>query len=284
MHIMGLIHQACLNLLVVALLVVLAAAIPTSLVDEIKSSELRNNKDLDWEQEQADFINRNTLPNISSSLFKYPDNNFGDDKTIAEYEKGFRYGTNKDRLDEALENAVLKYFGADAAKKRKRRDAKKLRLDSRIKREVDLTPEEILALLSLYENGRPSQRRPQSENYRYPWNRFEANADQEQAEPQDQEENWLDDPVYPHASGYDRVLGPKYAYEGMQAPQQALDGGWRGLEGGDSSRRVAQKRNVDPTRELRYLNGPNKNDFYTLSHLLSNQKEPNLPVYHRLLL
>lgn len=31
-----------------------------------------------------------------------------DDKSLLDYEKGYRYGTNKDKLDEALENAVLK--------------------------------------------------------------------------------------------------------------------------------------------------------------------------------
>lgn len=74
--------------------------------------------DLQWEQEQADFINRNTLPNVSSSLFRYPDSSsFDEDKTLSEYEKGYRYGTSKDSLDEALENAVLKseLYGDPAA-------------------------------------------------------------------------------------------------------------------------------------------------------------------------
>lgn len=54
----------------------------------------------------------------------------------------FRYGTNKDKLDQALENAVLKselygdpsavnqyrYYGGGAEeKRRRRRDAKKMR-------------------------------------------------------------------------------------------------------------------------------------------------------------
>lgn len=85
------------------------------------------------------------------------------------------------------------------------------RLDGRIKREVDLTPEEILALLSLYENNR--QRQQESSNYRQPWNRYEPNFDIDinQDESQDQdEENWLDNPVFPHATGYDKELGPKY--------------------------------------------------------------------------
>lgn len=65
-----------------------------------------------------------------------------DDKSYGDFEKGFRYNANKEKLDEALENAVLKselyrepssinqfrYYGGrgeDVA--RKRRDAKKIR-------------------------------------------------------------------------------------------------------------------------------------------------------------
>lgn len=66
-----------------------------------------------------------------------------DDKSIAEYEKGYRYGTNKDKLDEALENAVLKselygdpasinqyrYYGgvADDKRRKRRSDGQKMR-------------------------------------------------------------------------------------------------------------------------------------------------------------
>ncbi|KAJ8979003.1 hypothetical protein NQ317_015719 [Molorchus minor] len=214
-----------------------------------------------------------------------------DDKTIAEYEKGFRYGTNKDKLDEALENAVLKselfgepsainqyrYYGTDD-KKRKRRDAKRLRFDGRNKRQVDLTPEEILALLSLYENNR--QRHEESDNYRQPWNRFEPNfeLDSNQDDTQDlEEENWLDNPVYPHASAYDKEMGPKYMVEQNTPQIFEKKGRWGGF-GDNRNKRfmVSKKRSSDPTREIRYLNGPNRNDFYTLSQLLSNQREPNM--------
>lgn len=88
-------------------------------------------------------------------------------------------------------------------------------------------------------------------------------GDRDENDIEQDEENWLDTPVYPHASNQ---FNPGYYYE-------------------DKKKRymVARKRN-DPTRELRYLNGPNKNDFYTLSQLLNSQREPNLPVYHRLVL
>lgn len=61
----------------------------------------------DWEKGQSIFEDGDSLPSIPASLYNSPENTV-DDKTIADYEKGFRYGSNKDRLDEALENAVLK--------------------------------------------------------------------------------------------------------------------------------------------------------------------------------
>nr|XP_023017557.1 uncharacterized protein LOC111506660 [Leptinotarsa decemlineata] len=157
-----------------------------------------------------------------------------------------------------------------------------------MKREVDLSPEEILTLLSLYENNHPRQQ-PSTENYRYPWNRFEPNLDLDinQDDSQDQDgENWLDNPVYPHATAFEKDLGPKYMYEPSGPQVFENKEKWRGFGGDSRNKRfmVAKKRNVDPTHELRYINGPNKNDFYTLSQLLSNQREPNLPVYHRLIL
>ncbi|KAJ8943087.1 hypothetical protein NQ318_009161 [Aromia moschata] len=161
-----------------------------------------------------------------------------------------------------------------------------MRIDGRNKREVDLTPEEILALLSLYENNR--QRQQESDNYRQPWNRFEPNFDLDvnQDDSQDaEEENWLDNPVYPHASAYDKEVGPKYMMDQNTPQLFEKKGRWGGF-GENRNKRfmVSKKRSSDPTRELRYLNGPNKNDFYTLSQLLSNQREPNVPVYHRLIL
>lgn len=45
--------------------------------------------------------------NIPSSLYNSVENMYND-KTVPEYEKGYRYGANKDSLDEALENEVLK--------------------------------------------------------------------------------------------------------------------------------------------------------------------------------
>nr|CAH7729658.1 unnamed protein product [Callosobruchus chinensis] len=340
--------------LVVACCCLLAEAIPSSLVQEIKNSEARSNKvkrarsadalnteenegdipyysklsaakrgvnldeknvldqqqspldSSDWTQQDGQslfhegVVGGASLPSIPSSLYNSPENNL-DDKTIAEYEKGFRYGTSKDALDEALQNAVLKselygepssinqyrYYGGDD-RRRKRRSAKKFRLESRLKRDVDLSPEEILALLSLYDN---KQRQQLGDNYRRPWNRYEQNLDLDlnPDELQDQDdENWLDTPVNPHSSIYDRDMSSKYMVDTNNLPPvyEKNNGRWEGTYGNVKNKRfmVSKKRSMDPTRELRYLNGPNKNDFYTLSQLLSHQREPNVPVYRRLIL
>lgn len=320
---MGLRHNV---LIVASTLVALSCGIPTSLVEEIKSSELRNNKvkrahpaellnldgngaegpfykpsaikrgvsledklspDLQWDQEQADFINKNYLPNSSSSLFRYPDGSLDEDDTkLNEYGKGYQYAAgkgyqsaaNNDNLDEALENAVLKseVYGDPGA-------FNQYRFQSRLKRDVELSPEEVLTLLSLYENSRQHQV-PQSDNYRYPWTRFEPTIDSDELQEND-DESWLNTPVYPHASSFDKDMGPKYMYENSPQDLEVKDR-WRGFGVDGRSKRfmVSKRKTLDPTRELRYINGPNKNDFYTLSQLLSNQRGSDAPVYRRLVL
>lgn len=71
----------------------------------------------------------------------FDDNPF-EDKTIQEYEKGFHYGTNKAKLDEQMENAILKseiygdpasinqyrYYGGSDDRRRKR--SKKIQINN----------------------------------------------------------------------------------------------------------------------------------------------------------
>ncbi|CAH0563924.1 unnamed protein product [Brassicogethes aeneus] len=295
--------------------------LPTSLVEEIKSSELREpkvkrtpsnqeensevqyfnkpsaikrganlktpNSDQqalnEWSQAQAQALNED-LSNLQSSLYNNQQNY--DDKTIAEYEKGFQYGANKEKLDEALENAVLKseyydpgslnqyrYYGADD-KKRRRRAVQKLRMAPRFKRDVELTPEEIITLLNLYEKSRQNEDYRPYQPLKYQYNNENYDIDTENNDG----ENWLEGPVYPHVNRENT----EYLFD--EAPQVfEKRGKWGNFE---KQKRfmVAKKRSADPTRELRYLNGPNQNDYYTLSHLLSNQREPDVPLYHRLIL
>lgn len=101
----------------------------------LKNENVDQQNASEWEPEDSD----DSLPQLPSSLYQQ-----FDDKTIAEYEKGYRYGTNKDKLDEALENAVLKselygdpaamnqyrYYGSGVGaedRRRRRRDAEKIR-------------------------------------------------------------------------------------------------------------------------------------------------------------
>ncbi|KAI4456460.1 peptidyl-prolyl cis-trans isomerase-like 4 [Holotrichia oblita] len=204
-----------------------------------------------WDQDQSIFQNTD----IPSSLY---DTDQMDDKSIAEYEKGYRYGTNKDKLDEALENAVLKselygdpasinqyrYYGGVADdKRRKRRDGQKMRFDTRIKREVDLSPEDILALLSLMESERqhPS-------NYRN-WQRYDPNLDLEK-EPQDSYEDedegtWLDAPVYPHMSTHSNALpAPSYYYEKPQSYEKHSQ--WNDVPESKKKRFMVSKNGTTP--------------------------------------
>ncbi|KAF2895345.1 hypothetical protein ILUMI_10826 [Ignelater luminosus] len=162
------------------------------------------------------------------------------------------------------------------------------RLNSRYKREIELTPEEVLTLLTVWEN----ERRRAQDDYRPTWSRYEPNLDLDDSSENDveqEDENWLDTPVvYPHATNRINQLSgefvrgnPNYIYEDKRSQL----GQWGGFSDNKMKRfMVARKRN-DPTRELRYFNGPaQRNDFYTLSQLLASQREPNVPLYHRFVL
>lgn len=308
--------------LVFAYFLLIVDALPNSLLEQIKNSDLKNNKvkraqisatnpeeestkdvsyyggptaikrggtlsnlknlGLDqqtineWEREQEVYQNPgNVAASIQSSLYNNGDSY--DDKTISEYEKGFHYGTNKEKLDEALENAVLKselygepiamnqyrYYGNDDKRRRRRKRRQTTlkatpRLD-RIKREIDLTPEEVLSILTLYDNDRQNGYRP--------WN-FDRS---DPSETQDGDEQWMDTPVYPQLNRAND-LGPEYMFEDKR-------GRWGNLV--DDHR---AKRFMVAKRYPSAASASNRNNFYTLSQLLNNQREPNVPLYHRLIL
>lgn len=148
------------------------------------------------------------------------------------------------------------------------------RFDNRIKRDVELSPEDMLTILTLWENER--QRQPN-------WNELE-NEREEEYNPYNQEENWLDNPVYPHVTSHNKPSSNYYYEKDPQVYDKR--GTWGGFSDYKKKRfMVARKRN-DPTRELRYLNGPiqNRNDYYTIAQLLGAQREPNVPVYRRFML
>lgn len=142
-------------------------------------------------------------------------------------------------------------------------------------------------MLTLWENER--QRNPPN-NYHSSWQRFSPSsydfesADNGDNEIDDDDENWLDAPVYPHVSGHSKTISPNYYYDDKQSYDKR--GQWGPYSDKKKRFMVARKRN-DPTRELHYLTGPvqDRNDFYTLAQLLSSQqREPNVPLYHRLVL
>lgn len=53
----------------------------------LKNDNLDRQSLSDWDQERSFY--QDALPNLQSTLYSAPDGDF-DDKTIAEYEKGFR--------------------------------------------------------------------------------------------------------------------------------------------------------------------------------------------------
>ncbi|KAK9883377.1 hypothetical protein WA026_001549 [Henosepilachna vigintioctopunctata] len=298
-------HQRSIRLLICIFCIYGALAIPSSMVEEIKARELKPNKvkrvslppqspeenlkngnhyyfnpsaikrgAADWSPEEQNLYEP-TDNDFQSSL--YTDENSQDGKTLNEYEKGFQYGTNKEKLDEALENAVLKseiYGGSPSSinryrylendkKKRRKRDSRKSNYGNRATSD-DLTPEEVLALLALYENERQPYQKPVED-----LNDLEQDSD-----------TWLDVPVRPHPElPTPSELGPAYLMD-QNIPVFERS---RWVENKDKRFMVSKRRN-DPTRELRYLTGPSKHDYYTLSQLLSNQREANVPVFHRYIL
>ncbi|XP_066259839.1 uncharacterized protein [Euwallacea similis] len=274
-----------------AYLVTLSMALPSALVEEIKNSEVKTNKvkraqpdQLGPEEnigklsyfgdKQSSAIKRGTnlketdlgdwtgdfnMDNVQSGLLNSPSLPM-EDKTMAEYEKGYRYAINRDKLDEDLENAVLKG---------------ELYVDPynqyRSKRNVDLTPEEVMALLALYDK-----------NQRGLKNSYDV------LDTDEDDETWSNDPIYPYGT-VDRIPD-NYLYNHANR-QLDYKPRWGNFDLGAAKKKrfvVAQnKRTSDPTRMIRYINGPNQNDFNTLSNILNNQKEGgnvDIPVYHRLVL
>ncbi|KAL3274650.1 hypothetical protein HHI36_016030 [Cryptolaemus montrouzieri] len=288
-------------------------AIPSSMVDEIKASELRPNKvkrvslpsqgseenqksgnshyhgnptaikratelkndemedvapnDRDWTSDSN--VYQNADNDFQSTLYNDDGLQYGRGRN--DYEKDFQYGTNKEKLDEALENAVLKselygigptsinqyrYLENDKRKRRKR-DSRKFNYGNRLSVD-DLTPEEVLDLLTLYESRHQPHQKP----------------DEDLEELEQDSDTWLDVPVDPQPE-----IGSRYILNENQPLFEKQQ--WSN----DRSNRFlgARKRN-DPTRELRYLTGPSKYDYYSLPQLLNNQREANVPVLHRYIL
>lgn len=178
------------------------------------------------------------------------------------------------------------------------------RFTPRLKREIDGNPEDdLFDLISLWEAERKYNKYNHKNRPEYQYPQQADVSDDSDAE--DSEETWLEAPVYPkgHNSRYAQtpqllnVQSPYYYdtkdsyYRQPGQAQQFPKRQWGGF--GDRRKRfmVARKRS-DPTHELRYLTGSNYNhvnrddNIYTLAQLLGNsqQRDPNVPLYHRAVL
>lgn len=115
---------------------------------------------------------------------------------------------------------------------------------NRYKRAVELTPDEIIALLTLWETERRQAAAQDQHQYRPIWSRYDPDlgldlgADSNDLDQSGGDENWLENPVYPHASRLNQI---------DDYPRVNAYGGYE-----DRKKRfmVAKKRN-DPTREIR---------------------------------
>ncbi|KAL1494159.1 hypothetical protein ABEB36_009803 [Hypothenemus hampei] len=295
------------NCLLVASMIVLTWALPSSLIEELKNNDVNSGHKVKRGQPDSgtsgpsaeeNMINTNYFDKPTSAIKRgtnFQDKYLGDDlldfgngddiqsglfnspledKSLNEYEKGYRYGTGKEKLDEALENAILKsdllldpyrrynnryYAIEDGDRRRKRSISNK---NKRSKRTVDLTPEGMAALLSLYEK-----------NHR---------SDPYEIADEDEDGAWLNEPVVrPHSSIENSVYNTRNLLDDIYH----LKPRWGSNIDFNKYKRfpMAKKRTTDPTRIIRYLNGPSQNDFNTLSSILNSQKEIEIgvPVYRR---
>lgn len=231
----------------------------TEMKNEVPEDE--SSSDTDWVQSQQGIYQ--DVDNDFQST-SYNDESSQSAKSVDDYDKGFQYGGNREKFDEAIENAVLKsefYGNLDNDKKKRKKRSSRLNGYGNSIASDDLSPEEVLELLNLYEGER---QKPEMDI---------GNFDQDHAV-------WLDvpvrpGPVVPNTSN----LGPSYSLD--RTPMDYERSKW--LENKNKRFMVAKKKN-DPTREIRYLTGPAKHDYYFLSQLLNNRREANVPVFHRYVL
>lgn len=167
-------------------------------------------------------------------------------------------------------------------------------LPNRLKREVELSPEEILTLLSLWDEDRLRQ----PAGYRTNWPRYnpdlDLDNDREENEIDDPDESWLESPVYPgirnpvHISPFSREMAHNSPIFDSQGPIFASKRPWAGFSDKKRKRFMVSRKRSDPTRELRYLNGPAQTheDLYSLTQLLGGgvPRDLNYPVFHRMAL
>nr|UES72887.1 NVP-containing protein transcript a [Carausius morosus] len=247
-------------------------------------------------------------------------------KSPAQYEKGYRYGVGKEAMDKHVENALLKselfgepssmnqyrYYGGGErrglqdvgfAPPSKRGGVSSFRpmvpraLPStpRLKRDLELDPEDVLALLSLWEAEHHKQFPYRQEPS--PWSQlngvepsedFETQDEDDQTNSEDDNPNaggWWDGPVYPsapstypgHFSLEKRV--PMYYPAPVPGapfplfPAQKREGQWGGFTK-DKRFMVSRKRQAP------------RDGVHSLAQLLNStpRRDPGVPVLRRMVL
>lgn len=117
---------------------------------------------------------------------------------------------------------------------------------NRYKRASELTPDEIIALLTLWETERRQAAAQDPHQYRPIWSRYDPDIDLDlgldsNELDQNPDENWLENPVYPHASRLSQL---------SDYPRATAVNAYEGYDDKKKRFMVAKKRS-DPTRELR---------------------------------
>ncbi|KAJ9581739.1 hypothetical protein L9F63_003916, partial [Diploptera punctata] len=235
-------------------------------------------------------------------------------KTLSQYEKGYQYGVGKAALDKHVENALLKselygdpsavnqyrYYGGATERKRSQHltyqppSKRSYRSEipfvmppddltntrSRLKRDLELDPEDVLAVLSLWE----AEHRAKSENnpgvdpawYNYygvdtpdPFQEEEEDGGEEDDDNSQMDGGWLEGPVaHPSTSSHRYRLERRGGYYyPMQYPMYPAQK--RVAYPKDKRFMVTRKRQVNTARD----------EAQTLAQLLSHQyRDPAVPL------
>lgn len=316
-------HSSGICLILVAIISIINA-IPTSLVADLKSGNFIPKNKVSSRNIQ-EFVSDNGVLNSNNHIaikrggnnnfhndpsmlprlsnFLYKDYHNADDdlgatstKSLKDYEKAFQYGSSKDRLEQDVENAILKsemydipslplnyyrYYDDNAQRNN--------RLSSngyRNKRDTKLTSEEIIRLLSILENKyqhnpnswadnfddsnayyRPrlqDNRQQLQQHQRLPaWYQRQHEDSNTRDEDEEEDEQWLQDAVpYPHEVEMNDI-STDYGYGYPKQNKRNMYG-------------FANNYGSHFRQANNYQKRYNNNDYYNyyLSELMRSQQEP----------
>ncbi|XP_049799493.1 uncharacterized protein LOC126234788 isoform X1 [Schistocerca nitens] len=303
-----------------------AAALPTSLLEDASAAAAHQQTDKGGEA-PADAGSASTAapgaaPEAAGSGGRASVS--GDGKTVAQYEKGYLYGAGKAAPDKHVENALLKselygdpsavnqyrYYGganerrpdgAEGAFAPPSKRSSSFRpmvphalelsgVGPRLKRDLAVDPEDVLALLQLWQAERHGAPRVPSKWSRYgsiegeEYPQAVGNENEEMEEDDSNNGEWLEGPVYssalgPHYAVDRRALYiPDYSYQvlnpftGYQVQPDKRDSRWNGYSK-DKRFMVSRKRDVTQ---------PARGDIHYLAQLLGpSHRDQQIPLFHR---